>query len=145
MARAKPLLTAGQLVLLVACLASTVAPAQQIVVNKGLDVTRLEVANLRAIFGMRMLEWPDGTRVVPYVMTPDSDLHIQFVKGILQIFPYQLQQAWDRLIFSGTGQSPVVVSSPLEMRRRVAQTPGGIGYLPDGYLNDSVSPVEIIK
>jgi hypothetical protein len=105
----------------------------------------MDLPTLRAIFGMRLLEWPDGTRVTPFVMDSDSELHARFAKNVLQIFPYQLQQAWDRIVFSGTGQAPLVVSSPSDMRRRVAQTPGGIGYLPSEYLSDSVSAVEVVE
>ena len=37
--------------------------------------------------------------------------------------------AWDRLVFSGTGQAPDTVTSTEEMLARVASTPGAIGYL----------------
>jgi hypothetical protein len=132
-------------VLLPALLSPPVALTQEVVVNKAVEINELDLSTVRAVFGMRLLEWPNGTRVTPFVMEPDAVLHIRFAKNVLQIFPYQLQQAWDRLVFSGTGQSPQVVGSPLEMRRRVAETPGGIGYLPREYLNDSVSTVEVIK
>jgi hypothetical protein len=46
----------------------------------------------------------------------------------LQLFPYQLRRAWDRQLFSGTGQAPTVVADEQEMLRRVAATPGAIGY-----------------
>jgi len=119
--------------------------AQQVIVNPSLGISQLDLPTLRAIFGMRMLEWPNGTRVIPFVMDPSSSVHTRFAKEVLQVFPYQLQQAWDRLVFSGTGQAPLVVSSPAEMRRRVGQTPGGIGYVPDGYASDSVFPVEVVE
>jgi hypothetical protein len=135
----------GRCALLITLLSPSSAPTQEIVVHSAAEITELELSTLRAAFGMRLLEWPDGTRVVPFVMEPDSAMHIQFVKNVLQIFPYQLQQAWDRLVFSGTGQSPRVVSSPAEMRRRVSRTPGAIGYLPSEYLDGSVSAVEVIK
>jgi hypothetical protein len=119
--------------------------AQEVIVNPSIGVSQLDVPTLRAVFGMRLLEWPDGTRVTPFVMDSDSTVHTRFAKDVLQVFPYQLQQAWDRLVFSGTGQAPLVVSSPADMRRRVAQTPGGIGYLPNEYLSDSVSTVEVVE
>jgi ABC-type phosphate transport system substrate-binding protein len=119
--------------------------AQQVIVNRSLAISQLDVPTLRAAFGMRLLEWPDGTRVVPFVMDSNSTVHARFAKQVLQVFPYQLQQAWDRLVFSGTGQAPRVVSSPADMRRRVAQTPGGIGYVPDDYIDESVSTIEVVE
>jgi hypothetical protein len=135
----------GQFALLVALLSPSTAVTQEVVVNKAVEVNELDLSTLRAVFGMRLIEWSDGTRIVPFVMEPDAAVHVRFVKNVLQIFPYQLQQAWDRLVFSGTGQSPQVVGSALEMRRRVAGTPGGIGYLPREYLDGSVSTVEVVK
>jgi len=119
--------------------------AQQVVVNRSLGISQLDLPTLRAAFGMRLLAWPDGTRVVPFVMDSNSTVHARFAKQVLQVFPYQLQQAWDRLVFSGTGQAPIVVKSPTDMRRRVAQTPGGIGYVPNEYVDDSVSTVEVVE
>lgn len=135
----------GQFALLVALMSPSAVVTQEVVVNRAVNINQLDLSTLRAVFGMRLLEWEDGTRIVPFVMEPDSAMHVRFVKNVLQIFPYQLQQAWDRLVFSGTGQSPRVVRSPLEMRRRIAETPGGIGYLPGRYLNGSVSAVEVAK
>jgi hypothetical protein len=145
MQRPSILAVLGQCALLVALLSPSAALTQEVIVNTEVEITQLDLSTLRAAFGMRLLEWPDGTRVVPFVMEPDSAVHVRFVKTVLQIFPYQLQQAWDRLVFSGTGQAPRVVGTPLEMRRRVAGTPGGIGYLPHEFLNDTVSTVEIVK
>jgi hypothetical protein len=119
--------------------------AQQVIVNPSLGISQLDLPTLRAVFGMRLLEWPDGTRVVPFVMDSNSSVHTRFTKEVLEVFPYQLQQAWDRLVFSGTGQAPIVVSSPADMRRRVARTPGGIGYIPNEYVGDSVSIVEVVE
>jgi hypothetical protein len=133
------------IILLTACLFVSRAPAQEVVINPDAGITKIDLPTLRAIFGMRQTEWPNGISVTPFVMDSDSQLHTRFAKNVLQVFPYQLQQAWDRLVFSGTGQAPLVVNSPSEMRRRVAQTPGGIGYLPSEYLGDSVLIVEVVE
>lgn len=51
------------------------------------------------------------------------------MKTVLGIYPYQLRQSWDRLIYSGFAQAPFLVESEKEMLRRVAETPGAIGYV----------------
>ena len=118
---------------------------EAVVAHAGLGTPRLELATLRAIFGMRLLEWPDGTPIRVFVMKSDSELHRRFAKGTLQIFPYQLQQAWDRLVFSGTGQAPREVRSIEEMQRRISETPGAIGYLPSNRLTDNLAKVEVVE
>jgi ABC-type phosphate transport system substrate-binding protein len=48
---------------------------------------------------------------------------------MLRVFPHQLQAAWDRATYTGTGLAPVRVRNYDEMVRMVAQTPGAIGYI----------------
>lgn len=119
--------------------------AQEAVVHPGLGIEQLDLPTLRAIFGMTFAEWPNGIGVTVFVMKPDSPWHIRFVKNVLQLFPYQLGQAWYRLIFSGTGQAPTVVRSVQEMHRRVAETPGSIGYLPLEAVDDRVTILEVME
>jgi ABC-type phosphate transport system substrate-binding protein len=99
---------------------------------------------LAAIFGMRLTSWPDGTATKVFVLPDDNRVHSQFCKQVLHVFPHQLRTAWDRLVYSGTGQSPEIVGSEKEMKARVAATPGAIGYLTKETLDDSVAilPVE---
>ncbi len=93
---------------------------------------------LRAMFGMRLRNWPDQTPVHVFVLRDDNPTHSLFSKQILNIYPHQLRLAWDRLVFSGTGQAPTEVNSEEEMREQVAKTPGAIGYLSRSMINGSV-------
>lgn len=91
---------------------------------------RIDSAQLREIFFLRRTSWPDGTPIHIFVL-PDQDLlHIRFTKEVLGVFPYQLRSAWDRMVFTGIGVPPTVVYSVEEMRNKVEETPGAIGYLP---------------
>lgn len=79
---------------------------------------------------MRLRKWPDGQVIKVFVLKDDAPHHIEFSKSILHIFPYQLRRAWDRQVYSGTGQSPNKVKSIEEMWEKLSKTPGAIGYLP---------------
>jgi ABC-type phosphate transport system substrate-binding protein len=61
------------------------------------------------------------------------------------MFPHQLRRAWDRLVYSGTGQAPVMVESEEEMREKVAASPGAIGYLSDAMIDQGVEVVKVIE
>jgi ABC-type phosphate transport system substrate-binding protein len=115
----------------------------EIVSNPGVSEKTLSKSSLRAIFGMRLHEWSDGTAIRVYVMPDDSPIHAAFSKEKLNVFPYQLRAAWDRLVFSGTGQAPNTVSSPEEMLAKVASTPGAIGYLTKSRMDGSVNVLQI--
>ena len=115
------------------------------VVNKGTAVTLpMSRYELSSIFGMRQTSWPDGSMIRVYVLADDNQLNSLFCKQILRVFPHQLRQAWDRLVYSGTGQAPVVLSSSKEMATRIANTPGAVGYLPKDVKDDNIAilPVE---
>ncbi len=111
--------------------------------NPGVNEKTLSKSSLRAIFGMRLHTWPDGTAVRVFVMPDDVPLHIAFSKEKLNVFPYQLRSAWDRLVFSGTGQAPGTVTSPEEMLAKIATTPGAIGYLTKSKTDGRVNVLEI--
>ena len=120
---------------------------------------------LSAIFGMRLRVWEDGTPIRVYVLPDNHAVHVMFCKQILGVFPHQYRTAWDRLVYSGTGQAPlevaseeemrarvagprgeaapVVVGSEAEMRARVAGTAGAIGYLSRKMIDESVTVLQV--
>ena len=92
---------------------------------------------------MRLRTWQNGLPIRVFVLPDDAPLHSIFAKQKLNVFPYQLRSAWDRLVYSGTGQAPFVVHSEEEMYKRIASTPGAIGYLSDARIDGHVQIVHI--
>ena len=124
---------------------SAVAEDIVVVIRKGSPApTPITRYVLSAIFGMRLTTWPDGSAIRVFVLPDDNPIHTLFCKQILHIFPHQLRTAWDRLVYSGTGQAPVVLSSEQEMQTQIANTPGAIGYLTKETLDENIAilPVE---
>lgn len=119
------------------------ADQYEVVVHPGVSEKTLSKGSLRAIFGMRLHTWPDGTPIRVFVMPDNAPLHVTFSKEKLNVFPYQLRSAWDRLVFSGTGQSPETVTSPEEMLAKVSSTPGAIGYLTRSRMDGRVNVLQI--
>lgn len=89
----------------------------------------LERPVLRALFTMRMRQWPDGSAVRVFVL-PDSDpVHERFCREWLNTYPYVLRNTWERGVFTGTGFAPEQVGSQQEMIDKVRRTRGAIGYI----------------
>ncbi|SER75248.1 hypothetical protein SAMN05421690_10668 [Nitrosomonas sp. Nm51] len=109
------------------------------------DVNEVSITKnyLRAIFSMRLRTWPNGLVIKVFVLPDDNPLHHRFSKEQLSLFPYQLRQSWDRLVFSGTGQAPITVASDEEMYNRIKNTPGAIGYLDTSYIDDEIHVLQI--
>ena len=113
------------------------------VVNHSVSQPFISKNGLRAIFSMRLRNWPDNNTPITVFVLPDTDpLHNQFSKETLNVFPGQMRRAWNRLVFSGSGQAPITVANRQEMLERVNSTPGAIGYLP---ITDIRNDVRILQ
>jgi ABC-type phosphate transport system substrate-binding protein len=119
------------------------AAGVEVVVNPGVAVSSLSTAMVRAIFAMKLQQWPDGTPIRVFVQSDDSAEHQALCKQVLDLYPYQMRDAWNRLVFTGTGQAPLKVGSSEEMSKRVAETPGAIGYLMKVEKHDAVHAISI--
>lgn len=114
-----------------------------VVVNSDVAVHELPLGTVRTIFGMRLQAWDGGLPIKVFVLPDNHPAHVAFTKQVLGMFPHQLRWAWDRLVFSGTGQAPLQVRSEEEMRERVASTPGAIGYLRRGQIDGDIHELRL--
>jgi len=124
---------------------SSTIHAQEVKVIVHPSVTQQDIQRntLRAIFGIRLRKWPDGTAIKVFVLQDDVSFHVKFSKITLHMFPYQLRRAWDRQVYSGTGQAPNEVGSVEEMRAKISTTPGAIGYLPTAESRNDKTQIDI--
>ncbi|WP_206019596.1 substrate-binding domain-containing protein [Pseudomaricurvus alkylphenolicus] len=111
------------------CLAGPSMADARLTLNPPPHVESLSLNEVRAIFSMRVRAWPDGSPITVFVLPDDDPQHQTFVRQVLTLLPHQLRRNWNRLVYTGIGQAPVEVASETEMRRRLAATPGSIGYL----------------
>ncbi|GEK72047.1 hypothetical protein HHA04nite_05910 [Halomonas halophila] len=117
--------------------------AQTVLLVAHPDVTTQSLTRdiTRALFAMRQRTWPNGQAARIFVLPNRHPVHARFVKQRLSVYPHQLQLAWDRAVFSGTGQAPERVSTQAEMLERIADTPGALGYLEREKLDDRVQVI----
>lgn len=143
-----PKINTRRYLLLFVCLFSLISEVHanghyQIVAHPKVHEDVLSANVLRSIFSMRMRTWSNGSLIKVFVLSDNDELHQDFSKEKLNLFPYQLRLAWDRLVFSGTGQAPVYVDSHDDMLAKVASTPGAIGYLKTTYISDDIHVLQI--
>ena len=104
------------------------AQAIEVITHNEVSEQTLTTSKLRRIYTMRQLHWADGRVISVFVLPSQHELHKNFSKERLQIFPYQLNRIWHKLTYSGLGVAPTVVNSPEELIQAVMKTPGSIGY-----------------
>lgn len=113
------------------------------VINYQNKQTSISKNGLSAIFKMRLRAWNDGTPVIVYVLSDDNPIHKRFSKQILNVFPHQLRRAWNKAVFSGSGQAPIELDNNTEMIQKLEKTPGAIGYLSPEDVSDKVKILEV--
>lgn len=124
-------------------LLTQIAWGVEIIVNRSVSVNSLSLALARSIFGMRQTKWSDDLRVQVFVLADSHPTHVAVCKERLNLFPYQLRQSWDRLVYSGMAQAPVEVASEEELINKVATTSGAIGYVRKVKPNESIKIIAI--
>lgn len=137
-----PLLrSAAALLLLAGC--NHVVADPVLVSNSSVDLESVTLNTSRLIFSMQLDQWPNGSAVRVFVLPDDNPAHRAFSKDRLSLYPRQLRRAWDRQLYSGTGQAPETVADEEAMRRAVGTTPGAVGYLSRKMLDDTVQELQI--
>lgn len=99
-----------------------------VIAHAGVDGHSISTTSLRNIFTLRQTLWTNRQTIVVFVLPDDHPVHVTFAKETLGLYPYRLRQTWDRLSFSGMASAPIEVKDENEMRARVRNTPGAIGY-----------------
>lgn len=112
-----------------------------VVVNQAVPLDTLSQAQLRNIFTLRQTQWPDGKAITVLVLPESTVLHQRFSKEQLKLFPYQLNNIWDKHSFSGTGIRPLQVENEERMLQLLRSTPGAIGYV--GQINAAPGVKEV--
>jgi hypothetical protein len=112
--------------------------ASEIIVNQSVPLTDYSIKDIRAIFSMRKRMWPNNRQIKVYVLPDNNSLHKDFVINKLHLFPHQIRLIWDRLTFSGTGNTPTEVASEQEMLEKIEKNSDAIGYITSVPKNENV-------
>ena len=88
----------------------------------------ITIFQARAIFAGKKRYWSNGNPIRIVIMNEDSPSHERFCRKLLNVFPRQLRRSWDRNIYSGAGEGPVIVNSEQEMLDYISNHPYAIGY-----------------
>jgi ABC-type phosphate transport system substrate-binding protein len=122
------------------------ASAQDVVLvaNKGVQISQISNADLRAIFMGEKTRFADGSRAVPVTLKGGA-VHEVFLKNHLDESPGEFRAQWRKEVFTGQGAMPKAFDSESALIEYVAATPGAVGYVSRISPQDNVKSLVAIK
>ena len=89
-------------------------------------------------------QWEDGTRVVVFDLKEKGDTRDSFF-DLIGKSSSRMRTIWLKRMLSGEGDPPVAIESEPQMVRRVALTPGAIGFVQRKHVTDSVKIIATVE
>lgn len=111
-----------------------------IIANKNAPdiVTREQVAD---IFMGKAFSLPGGIPAVPQDLPASHPAREEFYSKVTGRSAAQAKSYWAKMVFTGKGTPPREAESSVELKKTVANTPGGIGYVDKSAVDGSVKVV----
>lgn len=115
------------------------AQAETVVVAaKNFKADKITMEQLANIWLGKDRYFPDDSRVFVIDQAEGSRIREDFYEKVTHKNPAQVKAFWTRLIFTGKGSAPKTVRDDGEVKRWVADTAGGLGYIDKASVDDSV-------
>lgn len=130
--------------LLFFCLVANTAWAEVVVVVSTQNPTEtLSRAELRDIYLGRLNRLSNGAAVEPVDQRESSPAYSEFYRHYLEMSPSQIKAHRSKLIFTGRGQPPALVTDDSAMVNTIATSPLAIGYLDSSAIDERLRVVSI--
>ncbi len=122
------------------------ARAQDVVLvaNRGVQISAITDADLRAIFTGTKTRFSDGSHAVPVTLKGGA-AHEVFLKNHLGEDSQEFRSQWRKLVFTGQGAMPKALDSESALLEYVAATPGAVGYVSRFSSQDGVKLLATVK
>jgi len=105
-------------------------------------LTRNQVAD---IFLGKSNRLPGGDQAVVIDQPEGSATRDEFYSTYTGKSAAQIKAHWSKIIFTGRGQPPQVVSNSAEVKKRIAENPDTIGYIDTRELDGSVKALPAVS
>ncbi len=114
-----------------------------VIVNKSVSASSLSAAKLLDIYSLSTKDW-GGSKVVVYDRKSDDDTKSKFYNYVGKPAA-EMKKVWMRVQLAGEGKAPEALASDDEIVKKVASTPGAIGYVSADKVTGDVKVVATIK
>jgi ABC-type phosphate transport system substrate-binding protein len=112
-----------------------------VIAHKAVSVAKVSRDELRPIFQTKTNTWPDGSAARPFNLPDSSSSRQGFDAAVLGLDPDRVARYWiDRKIRGGE-RPPAIAPTAAVMLKIVSKTPGAIGYIEAGAVDQTVKIV----
>jgi len=127
---------------ILALLFSTSSLAGVSVIVNSANGAAIDEGDLSRIFLGKVKKFSTGDKITIVNLKYKQATRNEFEKKVLNKSASQVKAYWSKLMFSGKGKPPKELASDKDILAFVAKTPGAIGYVADGSVDDSVKVIK---
>jgi len=121
-------------------LSAPVFAGTAIIVNAD-NTSGIDVETVKRIYLGKSKAFPYGSRAIPLTFETGDSLRDTFNKDVLGKSESQYSAFWSKLVFTGRGTPPEMISNEEEMLTLVATNPNTIGFIDESKVDGSVKVV----
>ena len=115
-----------------------------VIVNKSTPVSKISEGSLLQIYILKNTKWSDGTNIIVFNNKEQSSS--QKLCDFIGMDIISLRKLWMKLQLSGERKAPETIDDDAEMVKKVASTPGAIGYIKASTIkNDNLKVIATIE
>lgn len=116
---------------------STVNAQVTIIANNSVSVSSINKSELLDIYSLSIKNWDNDDKIIVLDLKSDNDVKAKFYNHLGKSNS-ALKKVWMRAQLTGEGFAPDAMNSEEEILKKVAATPGAIGYVRKSIVNSSV-------
>ena len=112
-----------------------------VIVSAKSPITSLSADQVSKIFLGKSATFPNRQPAYPIDQQLGSPVRDEFYTKVVHKDPSQLAAYWAKIIFTGEGRPPKLISGDKAVVKTIADNPDAIGYIDSSALNHSVKAV----
>ena len=115
-----------------------------VITHKSVSVAKIKKSELLDLYTGDIKKWNDKQPVVILDLKPRGDTKKAFYK-FLGKSPSRMKSIWLKMMLSGEGDPPLSMRSEDELLKKVASTPGAIGFVSQRRATGDVKTLSLIE
>jgi len=124
--------------LLFAGISMTANAAEVVIGNPSIKINKLTREQVANLFLRKTGKLSDGTEVTVFDHKDSEIIKEQFYRKVAGMTPEQVKSYWEKASFTEQIFPPLAYLGDAAVKRLVANTRGGLGYIEEGSVDDTV-------